>query len=94
MRVLIWDNSFKRAFKRVVRKNPRLEETIFEVLELLTTDPFAPALKSHKLKGDLDGLWACWVEYDCRIIYTFEPNPDADEEMIVLIDIGSHDEVY
>ncbi len=25
MKTLIWDNSFKRAFKRVVRKNPRLE---------------------------------------------------------------------
>lgn len=94
MRVLVWDSSFKRAFKRVLRKNPRLEEAIFEVLELLVTDPFAPTLKSHKLKGDLEGLWACWVEYDCRIIYTFQPNPDEDEDTIVLIDIGTHDEVY
>ncbi|MEH2454291.1 type II toxin-antitoxin system RelE/ParE family toxin [Nostoc sp.] len=94
MRVLVWDSSFKRAFKRVIRKNPRLEETIIEVLELLVTAPFAPTLKSHKLKGDLEGLWACWVEYDCRIIYTFQPNPDEDEDMIVLIDIGTHDEVY
>lgn len=57
-------------------------------------EPFAPALKAHKLKGDLEGLWACWFEYDCRIIYTFQPNPESDEDMIVLIDIGSHDEVY
>ncbi|WP_254625745.1 plasmid stabilization system protein [Nostoc sp. TCL240-02] len=56
MRVLVWDSSFKRAFKRVIRKNPRLEKAIFEVLELLVTDPFAPSLKSHKLKGDLEGL--------------------------------------
>jgi len=94
MRVLVWDSSFKRAFKRVIRKNPRLEEAIFEVLELLVTDPFTPTLKSHKLKGDLEGLWACWVEYDCRIIYTFQRNPDEDEDTIVLIDIGTHDEVY
>jgi mRNA interferase YafQ len=94
MRILVWNSSFKRAFKRVIRKNPRLEETIFEVLELLVTDPFAPSLKSHKLKGDLEGLWACWVEYDCRIIYTFQPNHEENEDMIVLIDIGTHDEVY
>ncbi|MEH2462357.1 MAG: type II toxin-antitoxin system mRNA interferase toxin, RelE/StbE family [Nostoc sp.] len=80
--------------KRVIRKNPPLEETIIEVVELLVTDPFALTLKSHKLKSDLEGLWACWVEYDCRIIYTFQPNPDEDEDMIVLIDIGTHDEVY
>ncbi|MFN6470723.1 MAG: type II toxin-antitoxin system YafQ family toxin [Nostoc sp. SerVER01] len=94
MRVLIWDSSFKRAFKRVVRKNPGLEDKIFEILELLVANPFAPVLKSHKLKGSLEGLWSCWVEYDCRIIYTFQPNPDADEDTIVLIDIGTHDEVY
>ncbi|MBD2775899.1 type II toxin-antitoxin system YafQ family toxin [Iningainema tapete] len=94
MRAIVWDSSFKRAFKRVVRKNPRLEEKIFDVLELLEDEPFAPALKAHKLKGDLEGLWACWVEYDCRIIYKFQQNPDSDEDMIVLIDLGTHDEVY
>lgn len=56
MRLIVWDSSFKRAFRRVVRNNPRLEETIFEVLELLVTDPFMPTLKSHKLRGDLAGL--------------------------------------
>lgn len=38
MKTLIWDNSFKRAFKRMVRKNPRLEGKIFEILELLEAD--------------------------------------------------------
>lgn len=94
MRTLVWDSSFRRAFKRAVRKNPKLEERIFEILELLVDDPFAPGLKAHKLKGQLEGLWACWVEYDCRIIYTFRQDTDSEEELIVLIDIGTHDEVY
>lgn len=94
MRILVWDSSFRRAFKRVVRKNPSLEERIFEALAMLEVDPFSPTLKAHKLKGELEGLWACWVEYDCRIIYKFQTNPDANEEMIILIDIGTHDEVY
>ena len=67
MRTLVWDSSFRRAFKRAVRKNLKLEERIFQILELLLDNPFAPALKAHKLKGQLEGLWACWVEYDCRI---------------------------
>lgn len=94
MRTLVWDSSFRRAFRRVVRKNPQIEERIFEVLELLVADPFAPSLKAHKLRGELDGLWACWVEYDCRIVFTFARDTDSDEELIVLIDIGTHDEVY
>ena len=56
MRTLVWDSSFRRAFRRVVRKNPQIEERIFEVLELLVADPFAPSLKAHKLSGELDGL--------------------------------------
>lgn len=94
MSTLVWEKSFKRAFKRIVRKNPQLEDKILAVLELLENDPFANSLKSHKLRGQLDGLWACSVEYDCRIIYTFEQDSDSDNEIILLIDIGSHDEVY
>jgi addiction module RelE/StbE family toxin len=71
-----------------------LKWIICEVLELLVADPFAPSLKAHKLKGELESLWACWVEYDCRIVFTLGQDTDSDEELIVLIDIGTHDEVY
>lgn len=91
---IVWDNGFRRAFKRLVRKNPQLHDKIFEVLELLDADLFASSLKSHKLRGNLEGLWACWVEYDCRIIFSLATDEQSGEELIVLIDIGSHDEVY
>lgn len=94
MRTLVWGNSFKKAFKRIVRKNPQLEKRIFEILDLLVSDPFAPSLKSHKLSGQLQGLWACSVAYDCRIIYTFKPDENLETKIIVLVDIGTHDDVY
>ena len=94
MRTLVWDASFRRAFKRCTRNNPQLQQRIFDVLAALAKDPFYPPLKTHKLRGQLEGLWACWVEYDCRIVFAFEPDPDADQDMIVLVDIGTHDEVY
>ncbi len=53
-----------------------------------------PALKTHKLHGKLIGLWACQVEYDCRIVFAFEKEPDNEKDLIVLVDIGKHDEVY
>jgi mRNA-degrading endonuclease YafQ of YafQ-DinJ toxin-antitoxin module len=40
------------------------------------------------------GSWACFVEYDCRIIFNFVNNPETKEEEIFLIDLGTHDEVY
>ena len=92
--ILTTDVKFKRNFKRLVRKNPQLQEKILKILELLGNDPYTPSLKSHKLTGQLEGLWACSVAYDCRIIFAFKQDPITTDELIVLVDIGSHDEVY
>ncbi|MEG4852384.1 type II toxin-antitoxin system mRNA interferase toxin, RelE/StbE family [Microcoleus sp. B5-D4] len=94
MRSLVLASSFKRAFKSLIRQEPEMEEKIAERLELLANDPFHPSLKTHKLKGKLSGAWACTVEYDCRIVFNFKKYSDSDVEEILLIDIGSHDEVY
>ncbi|MGF1500082.1 MAG: type II toxin-antitoxin system YafQ family toxin [Elainellaceae cyanobacterium] len=92
--ILITGNRFKRSFKRLVKKNPQLQDKTLAALKLLERDPFTPSLKSHKLTGQLDGLWSCSVAYDCRIIFAFKEDPVTGEDLIVLIDIGSHDEVY
>ena len=92
--ILTTDASFKRAFKRLVKKNPQLQDKRLVVLELLGNNPFHPSLKSHKLTGQLEGLWSCSVSYDCRIIFAFKKDVKTDNDLIVLIDIGSHDEVY
>jgi mRNA interferase YafQ len=93
MRTLVWDASFRRAFKRRTRNDSRLQERIFETLALLVENPFAPSLKTHKLRGQLEGLWACWVEYDCRIVFEFGSD-SVIGDVIVLVDLGTHDEVY
>ena len=65
-----------------------------DVLAVLAKNPFEPELKTHKLRGQLEGLWACWVEYDCRIVFVFEPDSSGGDDLIALVDIGSHNEVY
>lgn len=57
-------------------------------------DVFAPNLGTHKLSGKLDGFQSCSCGYDCRIVFSIEPNPESDGEVIVLLDIGTHNEVY
>jgi len=94
MYILSWSNGFRRGFNKATRNDPALQGKIFSVLEKLSREPFDPALKTHKLHGKLIGLWACQVEYDCRIVFTFEKEPDNKKDLIVLIDIGKHDEVY
>jgi mRNA interferase YafQ len=60
----------------------------------LANDAFTPSIKSHKLTGNLSGLWSCYVAYDCTIIFSFSEDGKLLEMMILLIDIGSHDDVY
>jgi len=57
-------------------------------------DVFTASLSTHKLSGTLEGLRACSCGYDCRIVFSIEGNPAGGGEVIVLLDIGSHDEVY
>ncbi len=94
MRQLLFTSAFKRAFKKLIRRQPNLKASIEGRLRFLAIDPFAPMLQTHRLKGKLSGTWACSVEYDCRIIFSFVENEDETEDDILLIDIGSHDEVY
>jgi len=94
MYTLSWSRGFRRGFKKAIRKDPGLQEKIFSTIESLSMEPFRPDLKTHKLHGKLAGLWACEVEYDCRIVFAFENDPDTGKDLIVLADIGKHDEVY
>lgn len=94
MYTLSWSKGFSRGFRKATRNNVSLQEKIFSTLEKLSIQPFDPELKTHKLHGKLSGLWACEVEYDCRIVFTFENEPETGKTFIVLADIGKHDEVY
>jgi len=94
MRALIWGKTFMKAFKRTVKKHPKLSKDIEETLRLLAKDPFAPQLETHKLKGKLSGSWACSAGYDLRIIFDFVKNEGQKEDDIFLMEIGTHDEVY
>ena len=94
MRTLVWSSAFLRAFRRAVRRQPEIRPRVERVLRLVSEDPFQPALRSHKLKGDLAGAWACTVDYDNRILFELVQNPDSGEEEIFLLTMGTHDEVY
>ena len=94
MRTLIWGKPFVRAFKRYSRKHPGLIKDIEKTLKLLVEDPFTPLLETHKLKGKLAGSWACKVGYDLRIVFDFIKKQGQGEDDILLLEMGSHEEVY
>jgi addiction module RelE/StbE family toxin len=94
VRNLVWSAGFVRKFKRLIKKNPQMRSQVEKVLHLLSEDPFDSSLRTHKLKGDLDGVWSCSVDYDNRILFEFVNNSESGEEDILLLALGSHDDVY
>jgi mRNA interferase YafQ len=91
-RVLLQSAAFVRAARRLVKKDPEAADNIRAALESLAEDAFQAALKTHKLKGELAGSWACSAGYDLRVIFDFVQHDGADA--IQLQTIGTHDEVY
>ena len=93
MREIVLTPKFKRAFRKFVKRNSQLEPKLIQVLQLMKENVFATQLSTHSLQGKLLGLKACSCGYDCRILFTIEVYPDQTEA-IVLLDIGTHNDVY
>ena len=91
---LVWSNGFSRNLKRLVRQSPNLKIQILQTLDQLQKDIFHPKLRTHKLKGDLSDRYACSINYSDRILFQVVENPDSGDEEILLLAVGSHDEVY
>ncbi len=79
---------------RTIKKHPTLNKDIEKTLRVLVKEPFAPHLETHKLKGKLSGSWACTVGYDLRIVFDFVKSEKQKEDDILLLEIGTYDEVY
>ena len=94
MRALVLTPKFKRAYRKFTRRHGRLVSGIEETLRQMAANVYSPSLSTHKLGGKLSGLWACSCGYDWRIVFSIEMDADTREEVIVLLDIGTHDEVY
>jgi mRNA-degrading endonuclease YafQ of YafQ-DinJ toxin-antitoxin module len=86
---ITWDQGFKRIYKKKVKNDADLKKKFWKAMGLFSKTPFDRRLRTHKLSGKLEELWAFSVTYDCRVIFRFL---NGDE--VLLIDIGGHDEVY
>ncbi|MBT4287647.1 MAG: type II toxin-antitoxin system mRNA interferase toxin, RelE/StbE family [Deltaproteobacteria bacterium] len=87
---IVTTSAFLRQAKVFFRKHPELKKKFSVIVEELQKDPFLPRLQLHPLKGKLKGLYSVSITRSYRLTLTLE----IREHEIILIDIGSHDEVY
>jgi addiction module RelE/StbE family toxin len=85
-----FSNSFKKGFRKRI-KNSAAEDFFWKAVEVFVSDPFQSQLKTHKLSGNLKGLWSFSIGYDLRVVFYFTKDKP---QKAVFVDIGTHDEVY
>jgi mRNA-degrading endonuclease YafQ of YafQ-DinJ toxin-antitoxin module len=87
---LVWTATFAHTARRFLSRQPDLGGILEDVLRQLETDPHAPRLRLHPLKGRHKGKHAVSLTYEYRIVLILRLTAKA----IVLLDVGTHDEVY
>jgi len=87
--ILYTDSYLKRA-KKFIKKHSNLISQYEKTLKLLEINPYHPSLKLHRLRGTLSELYSVSINISYRITIFFI----IQDDKIIPIDIGSHDEVY
>lgn len=80
-------SSFQKKYQKLAAKQRRLSQVVDDKIELFTVNPQHPSLRLHKLSGQLE-QWSISVKQDLRLIFQYV------DDGILLVDLGSHDEVY
>lgn len=79
---------FNRRYKKLVKRNKKLDKSIRGVIKSLSQDPFLPHLGSHEVESRNFGLvYSTRVTGDLRILWEFD---DRGNMLILLLTIGGH----
>jgi addiction module RelE/StbE family toxin len=87
---IITPHQFLRQARKFFKKHPDLKARFGRVLSDLQSDPFRTHLELHPLSGKLEGCYAVSLTQSFRITLTLM----ISAKEIILLDVGSHDEVY
>lgn len=79
---------YSSKFAREYKKLPASVKALAEEQEMLfQKNPFDPKLKTHKLKGRLNGFLSFSIGYKYRIIFEFAKN----KKTVHFHSVGDHD---
>lgn len=79
---IYYSSEFKKQFKKLP---PTLQQLAVAKEPIFKVNPFNPSLRTHKLAGQLYGLWSFSLDYRQRVIFRFLP-----DRTILFISVGDH----
>ena len=87
---IIYTKSYLKRATKFAKRHPDLLIQYEKALKLLELNPFHPSLRLHRLKGSLSDLHSISINISYRITLEFL----IEDGKIILVNVGSHDEVY
>ncbi len=82
--------SYEKRASKFFKKHKEIYPQYKKTIALLAMDPYHPSLRPHKLQGRLQGFSSVSINMKYRIVVDFV----VIDDVIILVDIGSHDDVY
>ncbi len=87
---IVFSEHYEKRALRFFKKHPELKTKYIKIIRIIQVNPFHPSLRLHKLKGGKKELYSLSIDMQYRILLDFI----IEKKKIVLIDIGSHEEIY
>ena len=81
-------NSFKRSFKKKKLTDDETMGYIEVMYKLLNDEELEDKYKDHNLKGNYKGYKECHIKPNLLLIYRIK------DDVLELVDIGSHSELF
>jgi addiction module RelE/StbE family toxin len=80
---------FHKNFKKALKKQPNnIQDKFFDCLDIFVEDQFSYQLNNHALSGEFKGWRSININGDVRVHYR------EDGRTIILLDIGTHAQLY
>ena len=87
---IIYTQSYLKRAAKFIKRHPDLLPLYEKTLKLLELNPSHPSLRLHRLSGPLRDLHSVSINISYRITLEFL----IEDGTIILVNVGSHEEVY
>jgi addiction module RelE/StbE family toxin len=88
IRGILTTKYFDKSLLNFIKSHNNLRNKTLNLIDRLSKDPFVLKNKTHKLSGNLSGMYSASIDNKYRIVFLI------GTEAITLINIGSHNDVY
>ncbi len=90
MAEIFYTDSYIKRAKKFIKKHPELISQYEKTLKLIELNTYHPSLRLHKLQGKLAELYSVSINISYRISLDFL----IEDNKIIPVDTGSHDDIY